>query len=72
MKVKYSKSFMKAVQKLSGKMRQSVTDVIQEVVDAEGIEGITDCKKLVGYKFMYQHTHWELSCIFCISCAYRK
>ena len=54
MNVRYSKAFMKSVQKLSGKMRQSVAAVIQEVVDAEGIENITDCKKLTGYDFMYR------------------
>jgi mRNA-degrading endonuclease RelE of RelBE toxin-antitoxin system len=54
MKVEYSKSFIKAVDKLSGKQLQSVRDVIAEVQNAEGLENITDCKKLVGYNNVYR------------------
>ena len=37
MKIKFSKSFSKAVDKLSGKQLGSVLDVIKEVTSAEGI-----------------------------------
>lgn len=47
MKVEYSKDFEKTVRKLSGKMLDSVREVIREVKNAECIEQITDCKKLV-------------------------
>ena len=54
MKVKYSKSFEKAVDKLSGKQLDSVLDVIKEVKAAQGIEDITDCTRLVGYHTVYR------------------
>ena len=54
MKVEYSKAFVKAVRKLSGKMLDSVRNAIQEVIEARCIDEITDCKKLVGYDFVYR------------------
>ena len=50
-KVEYSKAFVKAVRKLSGKMLDSVRNAIQKVIEARYIDEITDCKKLVGYDF---------------------
>ena len=46
MRVEYSKAFVKAVKKLSGKMLDSVRAAIQEVIDAQSVDQITDCKKL--------------------------
>lgn len=54
MRVQYSKSFEKAVKKLTGKMLLSVQRVVREVKDANDIKEITDCKKLVGYKSVYR------------------
>lgn len=54
MKVKFSKSFSKAVERLSGKQLDSVLDVIKEVKAAQGIEDITDCIGLVGYHSVYR------------------
>ena len=54
MKIKISKSFSKAVDKLSGKQLDSVLNVIKEVKAAEGIEDITDCIRLVGYHTVYR------------------
>lgn len=54
MNVEYSKPFLKAVDKLSGKVLSSVLDMIREVKDAESIDEITDCKKLVAYKSIYR------------------
>ena len=54
MKVKLSKSFEKAVDKLSGKQLDSVLDVIKEVKAAQGLEDITDCTRLVGYQTIYR------------------
>lgn len=54
MKVDYSKSFIKAVSKLSGKQRDSVRDVIAEVKNAQGLEEITDCIRMVGYHSVYR------------------
>ena len=52
MKVEYSKAFVKAVRKLSGKVLDSVRNAIQGVMEARCIDEITDCKKLVGYDFV--------------------
>ncbi len=54
MNVEYSKSFVKAVKKLSGKDLQSVSNVIQEVKNAQTITEITDCKRLVNYDNVYR------------------
>ena len=53
MKVRYSKEFEKSVRKLSGKMLQSVKSAILEVMQAESVENITDCKKLTGFQNVY-------------------
>ena len=45
MRVEFSKEFEKAVRKLSGKMLDSVRHTIQEVINAKGIDELTDCKK---------------------------
>lgn len=52
--VQYSKSFTKAVSRLSGKQLSSVKDVIAEVKSASKIDDITDCTRLVGYKHVYR------------------
>ena len=54
MKVDYSKVFIKAVSKLSGKQRDSVRDAIDEVKKAQGLEEITDCIRMVGYHTVYR------------------
>lgn len=54
MNVGYSKSFIKAVEKLSGKQLESVRSVIKEVKDAQRLEDITNCKRLVGYNAVYR------------------
>lgn len=53
MRVEYSKAFVKAVKKLSGKMLDSVRATIQEVIDAQSVDQISNCKKLVGFDFVY-------------------
>ena len=54
MKVDYSKVFIKAFNKLSGKQRGSVRDAIAEVKKAQGLEEITDCIRMVGYHTVYR------------------
>lgn len=54
MKVKFSKDFEKSVRKLSGKYLLSVQKVIQEVIDANNIDDLTDCKKLTDFKYVYR------------------
>ena len=47
MKVEYSKAFVKAVRKLSGKMLDSVRNAIQEVIEARCIDEIRNCFELI-------------------------
>lgn len=54
MRVDYSKSFIKAASKLSGKLRDSLQRAVKEVKQANRLEEITDCKKLVGYNSVYR------------------
>ena len=54
MNVEYSKPILKAVDKLSGKVLSSVLDMIREVKNANGIDEITNCKKLIAYKSVYR------------------
>lgn len=54
MRVEFSKEFEKAVRKPSGKMLDSVRQAVQEVINAENIEELTNCKKLVDYEFIYR------------------
>lgn len=54
MRVEFSKEFEKAVRKLSGKMLDSVRQAVQEVINAQNIEELTDCKKLVDFEFIYR------------------
>lgn len=54
MRVEYSKAFVKVVKKLSGKMLDSVRAAIQEVIDAQSVDQITDCKKLIDFDYVYR------------------
>lgn len=54
MKVGFSKEFIKATRKLSGKQLKSVRDVIEEVESSQRVEDITNCTRLVGYKNIYR------------------
>ena len=54
MNVKYSRSFQKSVNKLSGKMLTSVMNTIIEVKNARKIGDITDCIKITGYDNVYR------------------
>lgn len=54
MKIKISRDFAKAVDKLSGKMLNSVLEVLREVKQAQSIEEIHNCKKLVDFDFIYR------------------
>lgn len=54
MKVEFSKEFEKSVRKLSGKKLASVRETVQEVIDAQSVEELSDCKKLVGFDYIYR------------------
>lgn len=54
MKVILAKDFQKAMHKQSGKILNSIRRTVQEVVDAESINDITDLKKMVDYNNIYR------------------
>lgn len=54
MKVRFSKEFVKAMEKLSGKLKKSVVETINEVIDATNVNDITDCKKIESLKNVYR------------------
>jgi len=54
MKVEYSKAFIKASKKLSGKHLESLQRAIAEVKTAMHISEITDCKKLTNFSNTYR------------------
>jgi mRNA interferase RelE/StbE len=64
MKVEYSKSFVKAVKKISGKMLDSVKRTILETKEAENIGQLNTCEKLAGYKNIYRLRIGDLRAFF--------
>ncbi len=54
MNVEYSKQFIKASTKLSGKTLSSLRNVIKEVKQSNSIDELTNCKKLSGYNNSYR------------------
>mgnify|MGYP002660140398 CR=1 FL=1 len=67
MKVEFSKAFIKASKRLSGKMLDSLKRTIVEVKAAKDIQDISDCKKLVGYRNIYTLFPQHYNLIFFIS-----
>lgn len=54
MRVRFSKAFSKAAEKLSGKLKVSVVNAINEVIDASCIDEISDCKKIESLNSVYR------------------
>lgn len=54
MKVEFSKEFSKALAKLSGKLRRSAVEAINEVYDASCIDELSDCKKIETLNSVYR------------------
>jgi mRNA-degrading endonuclease RelE of RelBE toxin-antitoxin system len=52
--VEYSKSFQKAINRLSEKTLVSITKVIIEVKNAGNVSDLSNCKKIVGYNIVYR------------------
>lgn len=55
MRVRFSKAFSKAAEKLSGKLKVSVVNAINEVIDASCIDEISDCKKIESLNSVYRY-----------------
>lgn len=54
MKIDFSKEFIKASKKLSGKILKSLNEVIKEVTKADSIDELTDCKKIESLNSVYR------------------
>lgn len=54
MNLLYSKSFIKAASKLTGKYKISLQKKIKEVKVAASVEELTDCKKLKDFSNAYR------------------
>lgn len=54
MKVEYSKQFVKAAYKLSGKYKVSLQRIINGVKAAKDVADLTDCIKMVGLQQSYR------------------
>lgn len=54
MKVDFSKDFTKALDKLSGKLHNSVVEAINNVIDASTIDDINNCRKIETLNNVYR------------------
>jgi mRNA-degrading endonuclease RelE of RelBE toxin-antitoxin system len=54
MRVAYSKEFVKAVQRLSGKQLQSVIATLDAVKAAPSVEQVQNCKKIESLNSVYR------------------
>lgn len=54
MRVDFSKDFAKAIDRLSGKIYESVRDAINNVIDATSLEDIHNCKKIETLNSVYR------------------
>ena len=54
MKVDFSKDFTKALDKLSGKIHHSIVEAINDVIDAQTIEDISNCRKIETLNSVYR------------------
>lgn len=54
MRIKISKDFQKSVDRLSGKVLNSIIDTLREVKQATSLEEINNCKKLIDYDNVYR------------------
>lgn len=64
MKVEYSKQFVKAAYKLTGKYKISLQRIIAEVMQAEDLAGLTNCVKMVGFQNSYRIKMGDYRLIF--------
>lgn len=54
MKVDFSKDFIKALDRLSGKIHHPVVKAINEVIDAQHIEEVGNCRKIESLNSVYR------------------
>ena len=54
MNVEYSKQFVKAAYKLTGKYKITLQRIISEVMQAKDVAELTNCIKMVGFQNSYR------------------
>ncbi|MFG6386360.1 MAG: hypothetical protein K1V80_07825 [Muribaculaceae bacterium] len=54
MNVDFSKDFTKALDKLSGKIHHSIVEAINNVIDAQTVEEISNCRKIETLNSVYR------------------
>jgi mRNA-degrading endonuclease RelE of RelBE toxin-antitoxin system len=64
MKVDYSKQFVKAAYKLTGKYKISLKKIISEVLLVKDVADITNCVKMVGFQNSYRIKMGDYRLIF--------
>ena len=64
MKVEYSKQFVKAAYKLTGKYKTSLQRIINEVKQANDVAELTNCIKMVGFQNSYRIKMGDYRLIF--------
>jgi len=64
MKVEYSKQFVKAAYKLTGKYKISLQRIIREVIQANDVADLTNCIKMVGFQNSYRIKMGDYRLIF--------
>lgn len=64
MKVEYSRQFVKAAYKQTGKYKSSLQKIISEVIRANEVADITNCIKMVGFQNSYRIKMGDYRLIF--------
>jgi len=64
MEIEYSKQFVKAAYKLTGKYKISLQKIISEVLLAKDVADITNCIRLVGFQNSYRIKMGDYRLIF--------
>ena len=54
MRIDFSRDFIKSLDKLSGKIYESVRDAINNVIDANSLDEIQNCKKIETLNSVYR------------------
>jgi mRNA-degrading endonuclease RelE of RelBE toxin-antitoxin system len=54
MNIKISNEFEKSAKKISGKYKESLKNVILEIRAAQSVDGIGNCRKLIGYSSIFR------------------
>ena len=64
MKVAYSRQFVKAAYKLTGKYKKSLQRIIAEVMRADDVADLTNCIKMAGFQNSYRIKMGDYRLIF--------